>query len=1066
MEPSERIDAEAVMAHLDWVQGLARSLVADPGLADDISQETWLVALRQPPSTTGSLRAWLGRVVRSAALQEHRRASVRRDYEERSAEPRASSSPPELLEKVAVQRSVVDGVLALREPYRSALILRYFEGLSPQGIARSTDTPVATVKTRLARGLGMLRERLDREYGGDGEAWLRAVAPLAFGGAWKSAVVGGAWMAAMKVVLGGAAAVLLLVVVSRWMAEPVQPGAPDAPLAEAAPLADGEQGEPPIESGSSAVGKVRTALRSSSSPPEGSLRVVVVQAGTGDRLQGAEIWYGSYEPFNAHRDARRRHENPDLEELLQAMGTRAISDGSGEWLAPDGNEARVFCARAGDRWGWSLRPKGDELVLELTPDRTLTVDVVGEDGLPREGVGIQLGTTRPELSDRLGDYWSGPDGRLELRHLDAFYPDLREGSSLCVSLSVPLRTPVEWTGDPARLPRQPIRLVLPETGSLRVHVSPWREVEARRAIPAWVNVTPLLRDPVHPESTLRGRRQSIRLEGGEAQFAYVGLGLELLVEVHPDQHMMPPEPRRVRGPQRSGEEVACGFELRGAYPVITGSLFAPDGAPLEDAGVEGEVVVESDGRTERVEFRTRVHSAGGLAVTLPTRAREEDFRRLRLTTESVPRLTADVAIQLPNEQLSGHVGEIRLERPPIVASGRVVHSDGEPFHWAAVRVVRKVPWNNADGYQWHNANEYMTMSGPDGAFEVVGELGEGEFAIFATASGYLDAPRQVLSGSNTDLVLTLEQEGQLAGSVRLDEGIDPTWLRVTARPKLESARFSFDPDPEYVPTARLLSNGSFLLSNLPPGPARVTLAIEGQPSPLAVVDDVPVVSGEVVRDPRLQGLDLRGELRRIEIGVRNLSGDPIAQGHVAFDLGADGVRHIALEGGRASILTQLAALDVEVFAPGYQTERRSGVNESIDVQLLQGIPVRIRLAPELELPDSGLELRVGLLPAPYRRRAYGERVFSADGERRLQWIQWESAQMPVLGPERSALVHATEAGVQRVIWTLYRPTNDPLESSWSYTFSTSQELTVEHALDVELAPDPEDYARAIQQASE
>ena len=76
--PNSDPDAEVVLAHLDWVRGLARSLVSDPNLADDAAQETWVAALRHPPSPERPPRTWLRRVVRNAVLQIRRREAVRR----------------------------------------------------------------------------------------------------------------------------------------------------------------------------------------------------------------------------------------------------------------------------------------------------------------------------------------------------------------------------------------------------------------------------------------------------------------------------------------------------------------------------------------------------------------------------------------------------------------------------------------------------------------------------------------------------------------------------------------------------------------------------------------------------------------------------------------------------------------------------------------------------------------------------------------------------------------------------------------------------------------------------
>jgi hypothetical protein len=50
-------------------------------------------------------------------------------------------------------------LLALDEPYQTAIFLRYFEDLPPRAICRRTGANLATVKSRLQRGLVLLRAR-------------------------------------------------------------------------------------------------------------------------------------------------------------------------------------------------------------------------------------------------------------------------------------------------------------------------------------------------------------------------------------------------------------------------------------------------------------------------------------------------------------------------------------------------------------------------------------------------------------------------------------------------------------------------------------------------------------------------------------------------------------------------------------------------------------------------------------------------------------------------------------------------------------------------------------------
>ena len=65
----------------------------------------------------------------------------------------------------------MQAVLALDEPWREVLLLRYVQGLEPAEIARRLGIPGSTVRNRLAHGLELVRARLDRQHGGERGAW-------------------------------------------------------------------------------------------------------------------------------------------------------------------------------------------------------------------------------------------------------------------------------------------------------------------------------------------------------------------------------------------------------------------------------------------------------------------------------------------------------------------------------------------------------------------------------------------------------------------------------------------------------------------------------------------------------------------------------------------------------------------------------------------------------------------------------------------------------------------------------------------------------------------------------
>lgn len=173
------MDYEALLAHSDFVRGLARSLLADRNAANDVVQQTWVAAMTHKGKEIRSLPAWLAAVVRNFARLRMRSDERRRRREQAVARPEGLPSTEEIIEREAVRGHVVEAVLDLKEPYRTVIVFRYYEDLPTGEIARRLDLPASTVRTRISRGLEILRGRLDRLYGRDRRAWQAALAPLA-----------------------------------------------------------------------------------------------------------------------------------------------------------------------------------------------------------------------------------------------------------------------------------------------------------------------------------------------------------------------------------------------------------------------------------------------------------------------------------------------------------------------------------------------------------------------------------------------------------------------------------------------------------------------------------------------------------------------------------------------------------------------------------------------------------------------------------------------------------------------------------------------------------------------
>jgi RNA polymerase sigma-70 factor (ECF subfamily) len=170
---------DELLAHAGWARRLAVGLAGDAAAAEDAVQDTWIAAWQARPSGDQPLARWIGAVVkrrllRSRLADQRRR---RRDAEAAAALP-AVPTPDELAGRVKAQRLLAELVQGLDEPYRQAVLLRYYEELSAAEIGRRLGVPAGTIRWRLKVGLDRLRAELARRRGGDREVWLPALSPL------------------------------------------------------------------------------------------------------------------------------------------------------------------------------------------------------------------------------------------------------------------------------------------------------------------------------------------------------------------------------------------------------------------------------------------------------------------------------------------------------------------------------------------------------------------------------------------------------------------------------------------------------------------------------------------------------------------------------------------------------------------------------------------------------------------------------------------------------------------------------------------------------------------------
>ena len=150
---------------------LARRILADDALAEDVLQEVFLSVWRDPAAFDrgrGSVASWLLAVVHHKAVDAVRREESQRRRQVMAEDELALDAPMATrdVEEEAWSRVVADqvrtalGVLSASQ--REALTLAYYGGYTQREVAALTGTPLGTVKTRMLAGMRRLRQ----EFGG------------------------------------------------------------------------------------------------------------------------------------------------------------------------------------------------------------------------------------------------------------------------------------------------------------------------------------------------------------------------------------------------------------------------------------------------------------------------------------------------------------------------------------------------------------------------------------------------------------------------------------------------------------------------------------------------------------------------------------------------------------------------------------------------------------------------------------------------------------------------------------------------------------------------------------
>lgn len=157
--------AEAYRRHAGSAFALARRLVSERQLAEEVIQEVFIRLWNQPERfdpERGTLRAYLLAQVHGRSVDLLRSETSRRRREEKEA--RMTAESPMDLEREVMDLTVAEGVkevmASLPTDERKAIELAYFGGHTYREVAVMLATPEGTVKSRIRSGLKRMRTGL------------------------------------------------------------------------------------------------------------------------------------------------------------------------------------------------------------------------------------------------------------------------------------------------------------------------------------------------------------------------------------------------------------------------------------------------------------------------------------------------------------------------------------------------------------------------------------------------------------------------------------------------------------------------------------------------------------------------------------------------------------------------------------------------------------------------------------------------------------------------------------------------------------------------------------------
>ncbi len=737
--------------------------------------------------------------------------------------------------------------------------------------------------------------------------------------------------------VGTAVLVALLVAESGSPQEPPPDTAGTAARAGATAGTMVGPGAPPAPAADGTVDPARReAATRGSEPRPGHLRVRVVRAEDDVPLPGAEVWFRDADEMHGLHDGLRVQLDHDGDPFaqLQHRGLHVRADERGEVDVPQQWLGTPVAGRHGDRAGFATlagaEPEGGHR-LRLAVQAALRVVVVQPDGTPAPGAPVAAFVV-PEGGPEQRKVLGPTDGEGQLVVWDP--AGLRRGTVATGNWSLGLASvglqSLRVPFDPAAIPDEPLRLLLPPTGTVRLVV---QDGEGR----PFAGQFQVGLGWFEADGTHRYGRSTATDPDGTVTIPWVPLGLRLRAVVG-----VPHMAEEAAGPATPGQTVTIALAPGERDVVIRGRVLTETGAPLRGAPLDfrGEALPQAGEPTPWL-MPTRTDQDGHFCLVWG--GRQEPIAGIRgllviatLRRERDGRY-AKLAVTLPPDRRHVEVPPVQLRLPEVVMTGRIELADGSPLDAATMAP--------------EGGNPFLTWSPvrieADGSFALLAQDAAPPALLIAKARGCLPTRVPVVRGAR-DVRVVLRRACALAVELRLPDALLP--LAGHLRVELVGVG-------ELGALSRAADGTIGAWDSLEPGEREVRVWLLGDPEPLAV-ERVTLGNGA----PERQRLTFApgAALRACRVTVLGPDGAPLAgramlvttaqrpwEGHDARDA-------IDVEGGSATVLTRAEVLDFEITAEGCAPLQHRGPAGDVTLRLEAAPAVAVHVTGLDALPPDAL----------------------------------------------------------------------------------------------------------------